>query len=127
MWSYLLLKVQFINQVLLQIKKIISESPQQFILLSHREKNERTLLKLGFTPSNARDEILKLNYKDYLDGPEDNVSEDGPKKGHIWKFGKSINGIEIYIKMHLVPTKYDTQCVCISFHEAEFPLHYPLK
>ncbi|MBA2873167.1 hypothetical protein HNQ85_003505 [Anoxybacillus calidus] len=121
------LQIQLINRVLVQIKRIISESPDNFRLLTTREKNERTLLKLGFTPNNARDEILRLSYKDYIAGPEDNKSEFGSKEGNIWEFGKKINGLDIYIKIHLVPTKYGTQCVCISFHEAEFPLSYPYK
>jgi len=121
------LRTLFVNQTLIKVKKIITDDPNSFVLLSDRDKNAETLLKLGFMPKNAIDELLSLTALDYVKGPEDNTSESGPRKGEIWKFGKVINGIEVYIKIHLVPTKKNTQCLCISFHESAYPLHYPLK
>lgn len=43
----------------------------------------------------------------------------------MWIFGKEINGHEVFIKITMgIP---NASVICISFHLAEHPLHYPLK
>jgi len=119
--------VDVINSTLLQIKHVIKYSPDNFTLRADLPKNKKTLLKLGFMPSHVIDEICTLTYKNYHTGPEDNISRSGRPGGSIWVFGKEIEGIEIYIKFHLISTKRNTQCICISFHEADYPMTYPYK
>lgn len=46
---------------------------------------------------------------------------------YIWIFGEDIDGMEVYMKIHVIPTKRETQCICISFHEAEYELIYPYR
>lgn len=118
-------RIDEINSFLLQVKLIIKDGSDNFIVMTNRPENEKTMLKLGFTPKHVGDEICGLTYKDYISGPEPNTSKDGRKKGTVWIFGKRINGLEIYIKIQLISDKRYSKCVCISFHEAKFPLTYP--
>lgn len=120
-------EVAAISTTLLTVKHIVQYKQDCFLVRSDRTKNEQTMLSLGFSDRHVGEEILTLTYKNYHKGPEDNRSKDGPSKGEIWVFGKEIAGIEIYIKIHIVPTKRDTHCVCISFHEAEYSLTYPYR
>lgn len=112
-----------INSFLLQLKYAIDDN--KVILLSNRPKNQATLLKLLYTPENALEELLSLTYKNYCSGPEKDI---GKFPGQIWKFGKSIQSIEVYIKIRLVSTAKLIKGVCISFHEWKYKsLTYPYK
>jgi hypothetical protein len=116
-------KVQ-INTALLKIKDAINDD-NGHIQLKPRDKNENTLAELGYSPTNCFHEILGLTYKNYCDGPNSNISRSGSRKGAIWEFGKFVCGIEIYIKIQIIPTGNNNECVCISFHRAERDLIYP--
>lgn len=109
---------QQINSILVKIKEsILQEQGKNFIFLN-RHKNKETLAKLGWLPSHVKKEILTLTYKNYSKGPEPNVSSNGNRKGSVWIFGKKIECLDIYIKIHVIPYGV-TQCVCISFHEED--------
>jgi len=41
----------------------------------------------------------------------------------MWSFGKTVQHIEVYIKISLT----ERNAICISFHEAEFPITYPFN
>lgn len=112
----------FLTQV-----KILLEDDENYTFRSDLPKNKATLIKLGFTPGQALQEIKVLTYADYSNGPEDGKSKDGHKQGKIWVFGKVVCGLEIYIKIQLVTYKGFSKAAIISFHEAEFPLVYPYK
>jgi hypothetical protein len=92
------------------------------LLLPMRPKNKQTLTEMGFTKLNVEQELLRLDHKDFISGPE---PDDGPNmKGDIWKFGKIINKENIYIKIKLTP---ENKPVCISFHYPERELRYFFK
>lgn len=118
--------IQHINATLLNIKSTIHENDGKNFIFKNREKNKETLLKLGLFPSHVKEEISNLTYKDYCSGPEQNLSDHGERKGTIWVFGRKINNIDIYIKLHVIPLK-ETQCICVSFHEAENELKFPYR
>lgn len=118
-------KIQ-INSILLKIKESIEKNQGRNFIFRARDKNQETLLKLGMLPSHVKDEVLQLTYIDYCKGPEQNKSRSGNIKGSIWTFGRDLEDIEVYIKLHVIPYD-DTQCVCISFHEAAEALYYPYK
>lgn len=40
----------------------------------------------------------------------------------MWVFGKDYNDIDLYIKISV-----SNRALCISFHEAEYPLNFPFK
>lgn len=116
---------QQINIALEKIKNTISDETNGNFQLVKRKENEDTLIKLGYLHTHFLEVILELTYKNYCNGPEMNVSNTGNSKGAIWVFGKNIDSIEIYIKIHIVPQGSKNQCICISFHEATRKLNYP--
>ena len=102
----------------MKIKECIQHEEGKNFIFLNRDKNKATLTKLGWLPSQIKQEIMTLTYKNYSKGPEQNISSSGNKKGSVWTFGKNINGLDIYIKIHVIPFGV-TQCVCISFHEED--------
>jgi hypothetical protein len=109
-----------IDDFLISFKELIQID---FYFASTRMKNIRTIAKLNYNKSDVKRELLNLKQKNYSKGPSED--HDKTKPGLIWIFGKTIKEIEIYIKIK-VSQKYK-QSICISFHEAERPLDYPLK
>ncbi|MEA4925288.1 hypothetical protein SDC9_195788 [bioreactor metagenome] len=105
-----------IKFALLRIKEVLQDYPNKnCIFLTDREKNEATLIKLGYMPQHAIRDILKLTYKDYIGGPEENKSKSGNRKGEIWKYKTNIQGLDIYIKCQLIDPPLSV--TIISFHE----------
>lgn len=87
-----------------------------------RGKNHKALEELEIIPSYRKVVIESLTVNDYVEGP---VVDKLNQLGEMWVFGKDVKGREVYIKIML--SIHCTQTICISFHLAEFPLHYPLK
>ncbi len=88
-----------------------------------RDKNTAGLAAIGFTKRNALDEIMGLDVDDYCRGP---VSDDKGQPWQVWEFGRTINGIEVYIKLSIKEAG-EEMGVIISFHPAAFKLRFPLK
>lgn len=90
-----------------------------------RPINNETVVALGLTRETVRQEILQLTADDYHAGPE--LDRDQP--GEVWVFGKRIEAMEVYIKLKLVRNiEAGTEYVkCLSFHEAERRIEYPLR
>jgi hypothetical protein len=91
------------------------------VLPTTRDNFNETLKKLGCVPSQCIEVIKNLTYEDYFKGPVD----DKINTGNYWEFGVMVDGIEIYIKINF--GLKDKRVICISFHEAEFKINYPLK
>lgn len=90
------------------------------IIFINREKNQQALIELGIS-SLIREEIVGgIEAEDYVETITDTASW-----GDMWVFGKDYSGQELYIKISL--GKPGTQTICISFHKAEFPIHYAFK
>ena len=87
-----------------------------------RTKNIDTLFRLGISAKIRERIVLSLEDVDYCDGP---ILDSLNKGADMWVFGKDYDGHELYIKISLGDAGDNT--VCISFHEAEFTLHYPFK
>lgn len=94
-----------------------------FVLIDRR-KNRQLLNELDLTPDQARDIILHLDVDNYSSGPYLDSQITG---GEICEFGIEVDGKEIYIKIAVVEKYGLCYCKCISFHEAERPMDYPLK
>ena len=88
----------------------------------NRTKNSNTLLALEITPNKRKEIIAKLKVEDYCEGPIDDKLYG---IASMWVFGTTLNGKEIYIKISM--GRFQQPVICISFHESEFPLKYPLK
>jgi hypothetical protein len=103
---------------LTEIKKLVSAKRLYVI---PRIKNRECLIRLGITVNDQRREILDLSVTDYCSGPK----KDRDEEGHVWEFGKCIAGHEVYIKLKMVDISGVGIVKCISFHEAEWPIHCP--
>jgi hypothetical protein len=93
------------------------------IYLVETDKTDQTLIRLGLTRGHCKDEILALSVLDHSSGPQPDLN----RFGEVWVFGKSIGGLEIYIKLKIVESPASEAAVCLSFHIAERPMAYPLK
>lgn len=93
---------------------------QRFIFVG-RPQNIATLAKLGITRHHAKSLVLGLRPEDCVSGPDPDYNNPGLD---FWVFGLHVSSIDIYIKLQVATS--EDQCVCVSFHEAERPLHYPL-
>ena len=92
------------------------------VLYDTREKNVQFMTEMNWhKPDTKREWLLKLDPKDYYEGPDPN---DKPGLNDVWKFGRRIEGRLCYIKIYLLsqPNIY-----CISFHFAEHDMYLPLK
>ena len=103
------------------LRRFKSIAASRGIYFVNREKTDRTLVQLGLTRGNCKEEILALSVLDYVEGPLPDINH----RGHVWLFGKTIQAVEIYIKLKIVDTEEGDRSICISFHEAERPLEYP--
>ncbi|MCM1532187.1 MAG: toxin [Bacteroides sp.] len=86
------------------------------------DKNERTLFSLDITPFYRKELIRSLEVRDYSRGPLVDELYNGTE---MWVFGKDVKGQEVYIKISM--GKPGKRTICISFHIAEYPMHYPFK
>lgn len=85
-----------------------------------RSKNRESLFKLEINGHIREQIVLSLEGTDYSEGP---IIDTLNNLGDMWVFGKTYNGVEIYIKISIIKKK----ALCISFHEAERPIKYPFK
>ena len=87
-----------------------------------RKKNTQALLSLEITPLVRKEIIENLVVTEYSEGPlDDNLYG----IASMWVFGKKIKKTEVYIKLSM--GQANSRVLCISFHDAEHPMKYPLK
>lgn len=90
--------------------------------LDGREKNAEALTALDITRAQRLNVVKSIEVDDYCNGP---IKDQLNNFKELWVFGKDVKGKEVYIKIALgIP---NSNTICISFHEAEHPLQYPLK
>jgi hypothetical protein len=110
-----------VKEFLTDMKSIINAHGIVFV---PRRDLTKTFPSLGITESVARDEILNLSASDYVSGPS---SDENGLDGEVWIFGSSLDEKEVYIKLKIYGPIGSKKAKCISFHEAERRIHYPLK
>ena len=108
-----------VRAFLRNFKRLIREG--NFFVLN-REANNEALIHLGINQAERRRMLLDLSVTDYSSGPDPDVAGDG----YVWTFGKTIEDIEVYIKIKTVRPPSEI-AKCISFHKAQTPLHYPFR
>jgi hypothetical protein len=87
-----------------------------------RGKNSQALFSLEISPGERIRVIEGLVNTDYAEGPKaDNLNAGSP----LWVFGKMVKGRMIYIKISV--GQINKPVLCISFHEAEHEMNFPLK
>lgn len=90
--------------------------------LDGREKNAQALLDLNITRFERLEVVKSIEVEDYSEGP---IRDQLNGFNEMWVFGKDVTGQEVYIKISMGAP--NTNTICISFHKAEHPMHYPLK
>ena len=110
---------QEVERFLEEIKVKVSTGVLTLLYLNNREKNARTLLELEMPPNNRTDIIMKLKPEDFYRVEEGKYLE----QYDMYSFGKTVKGMEVYIKISIT----EENVVCISFHEAEYPIDYAFK
>ena len=88
-----------------------------------RDKNLQALADLDITANQRLEYIVKLTFENYYAGPQtDTFNTNLPD---YFEFGISVKGVDVYIKIS--KGLENKPADCMSFHEAEFPMKYPLK
>jgi len=100
------------------VKAVICDG---ILILSEREKNIGFLSSKGISIQTIKKCILELSVCNYCSGPSSDKST--RNRNDVWVFGVVIESIEIYIKLSFGDSM--NKVVCVSFHEAEFPMVYP--
>jgi hypothetical protein len=123
-----------VEDILKKIVDCIHRGNDHFILLAQRDKNEATLLELGFRAADVRRIVEEeLTYEDYYRGPNPNGSSNVPprlRNSDMWEFGKVVTGnemIEVYIKFSFIEDHDGPFTCCVSFHKPDLAITYPLK
>jgi hypothetical protein len=93
------------------------------LLVLFSTKNLSSLASLGLTIENRKELLLSLTIEDYCSGPE----PDHSFPGDIWKFGKTLEGKEVYIKLKIEDQGHRKIAKCLSFHIVEREICYPHK
>ena len=88
-----------------------------------RDKNLQALADLDITAQQRLEYILKLTFEDYYAGPKPDTLH--PNLPDYFEFGLMVKGVDVYIKIS--KGLENKPADCMSFHEAEFPMKYPLK
>ena len=91
----------------------------------NRPKNQNCLAELRITPLERRKAIECLSPENYISGPE----QENQNPAHdVWVFGLLIEGSSIYLKFKVFSDENLIQrAYVMSFHEADYPLHFPFK
>ncbi|MDX2129956.1 MAG: toxin [Chloroherpetonaceae bacterium] len=87
-----------------------------------RGKNAQALLDLELRPIERNKVLENLYINDYSEGPFSDTLYHG---ADMWVFGKEVKKKEVYIKITM--GQHGRSVICISFHEAEHKMKYPLK
>lgn len=102
--------------------ELMKRTAEKRFLFAPRKKNLDSLARLGITREHAKSLVLALRPDQYVSGPSPDKND--PTR-EVWVFGICVGEDEVYVK--LCVTVSPDRCVCIPFHIAERPLHYPLR
>jgi len=110
---------QEVEKFLEELKVKEASGVLSFLILDDRSKNAQSLHNLDIPPDKRKEIIRELKADDFY------RVEDGLYMGKygMWSFGKLVHKVEVYIKISLT----ERNVICISFHEAEYPMTYPFK
>ncbi len=87
-----------------------------------RGKNAQALVDLELRPIDRKAILEALETKDYSEGP---LSETLYGGADMWVFGNIVKKKEVYIKITM--GVMGSSVICISFHQAQHRMNYPLK
>ena len=78
-----------------------------------RSKNRITMSRYGLLPTDITDEIYKLTYNNYIEGPE--PDHDPNEEDPVWVFKSFVIDTLFYIKIKIVINN-DNHLKILSFH-----------
>jgi len=118
-------KAENVEMFLLQVKELLSDSRNLYIVQKTDvfDKTRQFRERYGINHEMVCSEICKLDISNYSYTDMDDNKKIG---GVLFMFGQFIlppivdAPLEVYIKL-----KIKKRVVCMSFHDAEFPLDYP--
>jgi hypothetical protein len=110
------------HKVLLFLHLMKMAAHERFVF-ANRRKNFEALASLGITREHAESLVLGLRPGDYVRGPDPDHKNPGLE---MWVFGLRVAGSEVYVKLQVIADP-PARCVCVSFHEPERPMRYPLR
>lgn len=87
-------------------------------------KTANFMRRVGYTRRDVFDKFASLTFRNYAQGP---LPDDKGRPLDLWVFGSYIAALETYIKFGLYFKEQDLRCLCVSFHEAAYPLVYPYE
>lgn len=87
-----------------------------------RGKNAKALVDMELRPIDRKVILETIEVQDYSEGPIDDELNRGTE---MWVFGKTLKKREVYIKITMgIP---GSSVICISFHQAQYKMNFPLK
>ena len=107
------------------MRKILHDKHALYIVekFSKEDKTAAFRSKYGLTHDMVVEELLKLDCTNYCYQDNDDNSK---FNGEVWIFGQYLQPplvelpVLVYIKL-----KLKSRLVCLSFHEAEYEMHFP--
>ena len=109
------------HKVVLFLELMKRTGQTRFTLVS-RPETLGSLARLGITRRHAEALVMALKAEDYVSGPDPDSKYPGLE---MWVFGLTLSEHEVYVKLQVLLNP--AHCVCVSFHIAERPMHYPLR
>lgn len=113
-----------IEGVLALVKRTSLERLHVSGLARPESKTFRFVTSLGYTVKDIHKCLMGLSLSDYAAGP---LCDDKGRPRDLWVFGKPVEGVEAYIKLAVYASGDNVYTICVSFHEAEWPLAHPFK
>ena len=86
--------------------------------LSNKTKNRVTLLALNYDRHDVVRVLASLEVSDYYETVYESEAKEDPP--YLLVFHKTVKRTQLYIKVKI--TDKDKKVICVSFHEAEFPM-----
>lgn len=106
---------------LVEFKKVATG--KGLIRVDESAKNWDTLMQLGITEKQRFEEILTVSSTDFCDISPERIEGEG----RCYIFGKSVCDSAIYIKLKLEDREGIPFARCVSFHEPEREMEFPLR
>jgi len=110
------------HQVVLFLHLMKAAAREHFVF-ARRRVNLDTVAQLGITRRHAQELVMGLTPEAYVSGPSPDHNHAGLE---MWVFGMRVSDSEMYVKLQVIIDS-PMRCVCVSFHEAERPMHYPFR
>lgn len=110
------------------LKEILDESEDNLEIVKKTRTTDKTtefMIENNIKHNDVINILKQLDVDNFVSKSEDYQASYG---GYCWVFGWysffESSGIELYIK---IKKNNDSRVICLSFHEAEYEMHYPFN